>query len=192
MKKIILSLAILCFASHFSIGQQVISSSSGNANNPYVGNFNNEIKLNFLNLIWLGSFEVAYEKYLSESHSIEFQGLFNDRFGFNNENNGKKYKTNSVQAAMHFYFGDNPNGRFHIYPLLKVRFGDFEEVKNGDLTTTDMTSFIFGGGFGYKWEVSDHFAFGPYASISRGFSKEVNDRFSEIEVNGGFSLGYRF
>jgi len=192
MKKFILTLCLFSSLAAFSFGQQVISSSSGSSTNPHIGNFSNEVKVNFLNLIWLGSFEVAYEKYLSESHSIEFQGLFNDRFGFNNENNGKKYKTNSVQAAMHFYFGDNPNGRFHIYPLLKLRFGDFEEVEDGALVTTDMTSFILGAGVGYKWEVSDHFAFGPYASISRGFSEDVNDRFTEIELNGGFSLGYRF
>ena len=192
MKKIILSLTLFAAATAFSFGQQVISSSGTTTTNPNIGTFENEVKINFLNLIWLGSFEVAYERYLSESHSIEFQGLINDRFGFNNEKNGKKYKTNSVQAAMHFYFGDSGKGRFHIFPLVKVRFGEFEEPSDGGVVTTDMTSFILGAGAGYKWEVSEHFAFGPYASIARGFSEEVNDRFSGIEVNGGFSLGYRF
>lgn len=192
MKRIILSLAFLVAATAFSFGQQVISSSSGTSTNPYVGNFQNEVKVNFLNLIWLGSFELGYERYLSESHSIEVQALINDRFGFNSESDSKKYKTNSVQAAMHFYFGENGSGRFHIFPLLKVRFGDFEEMKDGALVTTDMTAFMLGAGGGYKWEVSDHFAFGPYASIARGFSQKVNDRFSGIELNGGFSLGYRF
>lgn len=192
MKRIILSLALFCAAATASVGQQVISSSSGSSN-PNVGVYDNEVRVNFLNLIWMGAFEVAYERYLSESHSIEVQALINDRFGFNNESNGKKYKTNSVQAAMHFYFGGHENGRFHIYPLLKVRFGDFEEPGSGtDIVTTDMTAFILGGGVGYKWEVSDRFAFGPYASIARGFSDQVNDRFSSIELNGGFSLGYRF
>ncbi|MDX5337954.1 MAG: porin family protein [Cyclobacteriaceae bacterium] len=192
MKKLFLSLSFILALATASLGQQVISSSSGNPNNPNLGNFNNEVKINFLNLIMLASFEIGYEKFLSESHSIEIQGLFNDRFGYNNENDGKKYKTNSVQAAMHFYFGNNPNGRFHVYPLMKFRVGDFEEVIDGAVKTTDMASFIIGAGVGYKWEVSEHFAFGPYASIARGFSEQVNERFSEIELNGGFSLGYRF
>ncbi|WP_026950941.1 DUF3575 domain-containing protein [Algoriphagus mannitolivorans] len=192
MKKIILTLSSICAISLMSFGQQVISSSSGNTSNPYISSFDNEVKINFLNLIMQGSFEVGYEKFLSESHSIEIQGLFNDRFGYNSESSGKKYKTNSVQAAMHFYFGNNLNGRYHVFPLLKFRVGDFEEVVNGAIKTTDMTAFILGAGFGYKWEVSEHFAFGPYVSIARGFSEQVNQRFSEIELNGGFSLGYRF
>lgn len=192
MKKIILSLVLLGAATVFSFGQQVISSSGASTSNPNIGTFDNEVKVNFLNLIMLGSFEVGYERYLSESHSIEFQGLINDRFGFNSESDTKEYKTNSVQAAMHFYFGDSGIGRFHIFPLLKIRFGDFEEQIDGATVTTDMTAFILGAGAGYKWEVSEHFAFGPYASVGRGFSKEVNDRFSGIELNGGFSLGYRF
>ena len=57
--------------------------------------------------------------------------------------------------------------------------GDFEEVIDGDLVTTNMNSFIFGAGAGYKWEYSN-FAFGPYASVARGFSSEVTDRFSAI------------
>lgn len=192
MKKIILSLSAIFAISFVSYGQQVISSSSGNSSNPYISSFDNEVKVNFLNLIMQGSFEVGYEKFLSESHSIEIQGLFNDRFGYNSESSGKKYKTNSVQGAMHFYFGNNLNGRYHVFPLLKFRVGDFEEVVNGAIKTTDMTAFILGAGFGYKWEVSEHFAFGPYVSIARGFSEQVNQRFSEIELNGGFSLGYRF
>jgi hypothetical protein len=192
MKKLLLSLAFFCAVSSLSFGQKVISSSSVSSANPYIGSFENEVKANFLNLIALGSFEVAWERYLSEGHSIEFQGLINDRFGFNSEKNGRTYKTNSVMTAMHFYFGNDLNGRFHIYPLLKLRFGDFEEVIDGAVVTTDMTSFILGAGVGYKWEVSDHFAFGPYVSVSRGFSEVVNNRFSGIELNGGFSLGYRF
>jgi hypothetical protein len=192
MKKIILSLAIICAVSTFSFGQTVISSSSGNSANPYISSFENEVKVNFLNVIALGSFELAWERFLSESHSLEFQVLFNDRFGFNSEKNGRTYKTNSVMTAMHFYFGNDLNGRFHIYPLLKLRFGDFEEVIDGAVVTTDMTSFILGAGAGYKWEVSEHFAFGPYVSVARGFSEEVNKRFTGIELNGGFSLGYRF
>ncbi|MEP0711413.1 MAG: DUF3575 domain-containing protein, partial [Algoriphagus sp.] len=157
------------------------------------GGFTNEIHVNFVTLIWFGSLEVGYERYLSDDTSLEFKGLINDRFGFNSEGKGKKYKTNSVQAAMNFYFGDDPNGRFFIFPLAKVRFGDFEEpADGGGIDTTDMTAFILGVGAGYKWEMSKNFAFGPFASMSRNFSSDVSDRFSSIEFNAGFNLGYRF
>ncbi|SHO64753.1 DUF3575 domain-containing protein [Algoriphagus zhangzhouensis] len=194
MKKLLFTLLFIGAATFSSMAQEVISSSSGNS---YVGSFSNEVKLNFLNAIALGSIEFGYERYLSDDHSLDIQLLINDRFGFNNENNGKKYKTNSVQASMNFYFGDGkttagPKGRFYIYPLVKLRFGDFEEEIDGAVETTNMNAFMFGAGGGYKWEISDHFAFGPYASVTRGFSNEVADRFSRIEVNGGFSLGYRF
>jgi hypothetical protein len=140
----------------------------------------------------LGSFEVGYERFLSESHSLDFQLHINDRFGYNSQNDGKTYKTNAIQTGMNFYFGNKPNGRFMLYPFLKFRFGDFEEPATEGVTTTDMTAFILGVGVGYKWEVSEHFAFGPYASIARNFSEEVSNRFSSIEPNAGFSLGYRF
>lgn len=188
-KSILISLfALGITASTYS--QQVISSSG--TSNPNIGTFDNEIKLNFLNLILLGSFEVGYERFLSESHSLDLQLHINDRFGYNAENDDKKYKTNSIQSAMNFYFGSNPNGRFHVYPFLKFRFGDFEETGSTGVTTTDMTAFILGAGIGYKWEVSEHFAFGPYASVARNFSETVSDKFTAVEVNGGFSLGYRF
>lgn len=191
MKKIILSAFVALVLGTSAFSQQVISSSG--TGNPNLGNFENEVKLNFLNLIVLGSFEVGYEKFLSDSHSLDFQVMINDRFGYNSEGKGKKYKTNSVMTALNFYFGDNPNGRFHIFPYSKIRFGDFEEPTNsGGITTTDMTSFIIGAGVGYKWEVSEHFAFGPHVSVGRGFGKEANDRFSPVELNGGFTLGYRF
>jgi len=190
MKK---SILVFLFAGILTIpafSQQVISSAG--TSNPNVGTFDNEVKLNFLNLILLGSFEVGYERFLSESHSLDFQLHINDRFGYNSQNDGKTYKTNAVQTGMNFYFGNKPNGRFMLYPFLKFRFGDFEEPATEGVTTTDMTAFILGVGVGYKWEVSEHFAFGPYASIARNFSEEVSNRFSSIEPNAGFSLGYRF
>jgi hypothetical protein len=191
MRKLLLSLLFLFSFGFSSFSQQVISSAG--TRNPNLGNFENELKFNFLNLILLGSFEIGYERYLSESHSLEFQVLANDRFGFNSEGNGKKYKTNSAMTALNFYFGNKPSGRFHIYPFAKIRFGDFEEpTPSGGVITTDMTSFMLGAGFGYKWEVSEHFAFGPYASIARGFGEAANERFAPVELNGGFSLGYRF
>lgn len=171
-----------------SFGQNVISSSGGSTNRD----FSNEFKLNFLNLIALGSLEAGFEKYLSEDHSLDLQVHINDRFGFNSQKNGKNYKTNAVQASMNFYFGNNPNGRIYIFPLAKIRFGEFEEPVDGGISTTNMNAFMFGVGGGYKWEFSPHFAFGPYGSIARGFSDEVADRFTRIELNAGFSLGYRF
>lgn len=188
MKKVIFTIALITGLFSAGVAQNVISSSSAQSRD-----FTNEVKLNFLNLIWLGSVEVGYERYLSEGHSLDLQLMINDRFGFNSQKNGKKFKTNSVQASMNFYFGNNVSGRFYVYPLAKIRFGEFEEPgANGNVLTTDMTAFIFGAGAGYKWEVSDNFALGPYLSLARDFSKEVSNRFSDIELNGGFSLGYRF
>lgn len=189
MKKFILIYLFAIGLSISAFSQQVISSSG--TSNPNIGTFDNEIKLNFLNLILMGSFEVGYERFLSESHSLDFQVHINDRFGYNTENEGK-FKSNAIQTAMNFYFGSNPNGRFHVYPFMKFRFGDYEQNVNSTVVTTDMTAFILGAGLGYKWEVSEHFAFGPYASVARNFSEVVSDQFTAVEVNGGFSLGYRF
>lgn len=190
MKKYILTLLFAGVISVSGFAQQVISS-SGSAN-PYLRNFENEVKFNFLNLILLSSFEVGYERFLSENHSLDLQLHINDRFGYNLETDGKQFKTNSIQAAMNFYFGNNLNGRFHVYPLLKFRFGDYEDPSPGGISSTDMTAFILGAGAGYKWEVSEHFAFGPYASVARNFSQTVSNKFTGIELNAGFSLGYRF
>lgn len=194
MKKLLFAMLLMSAVVTNAQSQEVISSSTGNG---YVGDFSNEVKANFFNLIALGSIEIGYERFLSSDHSLDLQLLLNDRFGFNNENKGKKYKTNSAQVSMNFYFGGKntdqlPRGRFYIYPLAKLRFGEFEETVDGGVTTTNMNAFMFGAGAGYKWEISDHFAFGPYASVTRGFSDEVADRFARIEVNAGFSLGYRF
>lgn len=190
MKKYSLSLFFAIALSITAYSQQVISSAG--SSNPNLGDFENEVKFNFLNLILLSSFEVGYERFLSENHSLDLQLHINDRFGYNLENDGKKFKTNSLQAAMNFYFGNNPNGRFHVYPLLKFRFGDFEDPSPGAISSTDMTAFILGAGAGYKWEVSEHFAFGPYASVARNFSQTVSNKFTGVELNAGFSLGYRF
>ncbi len=187
MKKSFFTLTFLLGILSLSQAQQVLSSSS-----DFSRDFSNEIKVNFFNLIVLGSVEVGYEKYLSESHSLDFQVHINDRFGYNSEGKGREFKTNSIQTGMNFYFGNNTNGRFYLFPFAKIRFGDFEETSSGAVTTTNMSAFIIGAGLGYKWEVSQNFAFGPYASVARGFSNEVAVKFSRIEPNAGFSLGYRF
>lgn len=191
MKKSIFTLTLILALVVSGYAQEVISSSGGST--PNRGGFSNEIHVNFMTLIWFGSLEAGYERYLSDDHSLEFKGFINDRFGFNNENSGRKYKTNSLQASMNFYFGDNGSGRFFLFPLAKIRFGDFEEPGDGGgIQTTDMTAFILGAGAGYKWELSKNFAFGPFASIGRNFSDDVANRFTGIELNGGFNLGYRF
>jgi outer membrane receptor for Fe3+-dicitrate len=187
MKKIVATLIFILAFALVGFSQNVISSSGNNTQS-----FSNEIKVNFLNLIVLGSIEVGYERFLGDDHSLDLQVHINDRFGFNSQEDGKNYKTNSVQAAMNFYFGNNSDGRFFIYPMAKLRFGDFEEMIDGSNVNTNMNAFILGAGIGYKWEFSKNFAFGPYASIARGFSSKVSERFTSVELNGGFSLGYRF
>ncbi|MDN3203071.1 DUF3575 domain-containing protein [Algoriphagus sediminis] len=189
MKKLIFTIAMAVLSSTALLAQDLISSSGSGGG---FGSKTNEVKVNFLNLILLGSVEVGYEKFLGDDHSLDLQVHINDRFGFNSQSGDKNYKTNSVQASMNFYFGDNPNGRFYLFPLAKIRFGEFEEMVDGDMVTTNMNAFIFGAGGGYKWEFSESFAFGPYASIARGFSDEVAERFTRVEFNAGFSLGYRF
>jgi hypothetical protein len=190
MKKLILSAFFFAAFAAASFSQQVISSAG--TSNPNVGAFDNEVKFNFLNLMLLGSFEVGYERFLSDNHSLDFQVHINDRFGYHAEGDDESFKSHSLQTAMNFYFGNGLNGRFHIYPFMKFRFGDYEKTTPTSVVTTDMTAFILGAGMGYKWEVSDHFAFGPYVSVARNFSDRVSDQFSAVEINGGFSLGYRF
>lgn len=158
----------------------------------------NEVKLNILNTIALGSVELGYEYFtdssLTQSIGVEF--LINDRFGFNPQgNNGREFKTNSYAVSYNFYFvqdSDDPSA-FYISPYLKYRAGEFIELdENNLMRETDMNSAIIGIGAGYKWVFNGQLALGPYISVARGFSKEVADRFSAVELNGGFSLGYRF
>jgi len=158
----------------------------------------NEVKLNILNTIALASVEIGYERFLDENQSLGVELLLNDQFSYFLETSGKKFNTSSVLASYNFYFangGDKASG-YYMYPFLKYRFGDFEEEKtiNSVKVTekTDLDSFILGLGGGYKWSWNDKFAIGPYASIARNFSEEVNDKFMAIEINAGFSIGYRF
>lgn len=187
MKKIFTIIFVLTLTGS-TYGQTVISSSSAGG----MRSFSSEAKLNFLNLIALGSLEMGYEKYLSDDHSLDLQLHINDRFGYNSQGGSKNYKTNAVQAAMNFYFGNDLDGRFYLFPLAKLRFGEFEEEVDGGIATTDMNAFMIGLGMGYKWELSQNFAFGPHISIARGFSNEVASRFTRLELNSGFSLGFRF
>ncbi len=158
----------------------------------------NEVKLNILNTIALGSVEIGYEYFTdsSQTQSIGVEFLINDRFGYNTQGDkGREFKTNSYAVSYNFYFvqdSDDPSA-FYISPYLKYRAGDFIELdENNNIRETDMNSAIIGIGAGYKWVYNGQLALGPYVSIARGFSKEVADRFSAVELNGGISIGYRF
>ncbi|MGX7667369.1 autotransporter outer membrane beta-barrel domain-containing protein [Flavobacterium pedocola] len=158
----------------------------------------NEVKLNILNTIALASVEVGYERFLDSNQSIGVEILINDQFAYLLEKSGERFNTNSVLASYNFYFANNGGkaSGYYMYPFIKYRFGDFEEkktVEGAEITVkTDMDSFILGLGSGYKWVWNDKFAIGPYASIARNFSEDVNDKFIAIEINAGFSIGYRF
>lgn len=161
------------------------------------GQRKNEVKLNFLNTILIQSVEVGYEHFIEDGFSVGGELLINDRYSYWPETDDEKFNTSSVALSANFYFGQNSSG-YYISPMLKYRFGDFEEKKTDAVTQleyiakTDLDSFILGAGMGYKWIWNDHFAFAPYANISRNFSESVNDRFWAVEVNAGLSLGYRF
>lgn len=158
----------------------------------------NEIKLNILNTIALGSVEVGYEYFIdsSQAQSIGVEFLINDRFGFSPQGTkGREFQTNSYALSYNFYFIQNEEdpSSFYISPFLKYRAGEFFDLdENSMLRVTDMNSAMIGIGAGYKWVFSGQLVLGPYVSVARGFSKEVADRFSAIELNGGFSIGYRF
>lgn len=149
-----------------------------------------EVKLNMLNTILRASVEVGYEYFTTPNSSIGIEALINDRFSYYPEDKNEEFNTNSVQLAYHFYFSEG--SKTYIFPFVKYRFGDYEEVVDGTLLKTDMDSFILGLGAGYKWVWNGQFAFGPYANIARNFSEEVNERFAAVEINAGISVGYRF
>ncbi|WP_317173478.1 DUF3575 domain-containing protein [Echinicola arenosa] len=150
-----------------------------------------EIKLNILNTIVQGSVEIGYEYFVDRDQSIGVEYLINDRFGYNGQGNGKEYNTNSILVSYNFYFlNDYDPASLYVYPFFKYRFGDFTEPD--EPFVTDMNSAMLGIGVGYKWVQRDKFAIAPYVNIARGFSQEVTDRFSAVEINAGVSIGYRF
>ncbi|MCH7399290.1 DUF3575 domain-containing protein [Belliella sp. DSM 107340] len=151
-----------------------------------------EVKLNFLNTILLGSVELGYEHFIADDQSIGVELHINDRFAYVGTNDNKSFSATSVMASYNFYFVGDENGKLYLFPFAKYRFGDFTEVENNNTNIVDMNSFLIGLGGGYKWIFNNKFAFGPYASIARGFSQEVNDRFTAVEFKAGFSVGFRF
>lgn len=151
----------------------------------------NEIKLNILNTIVQGSVEIGYEYFVDRDQSIGVEYLINDRFGYKSQGeDGRDFQTNSLQVSYNFYFiNDVDPASLYVYPFLKYRYGEFFEAGN---PTVNMNSGMIGIGVGYKWVHNDKFAIAPYANVARGFSEEVKNRFSAVELNAGVSIGYRF
>jgi hypothetical protein len=157
----------------------------------------NELKLNIGNTIAIASVEVGYERFLDFNQSIDAEILINDRMNYHSEKNSRQFNTTSFKVGYNFYFGTESSGsEFFANPFAKIRTGEFTEVvqvEEEDVRrVTDMGAFIIGIGGGYKWNFNDSFVLGPYANIGRNFSNEVKDRFSAVEFNAGFSVGYRF
>jgi hypothetical protein len=162
------------------------------------GDKQNEIKLNIANTIGMASVEFGYERFIDDHQAIEAVILINDRINYHSERGARKFETNSFKLGYNYYFGDDyaASGLF-VNPFFKYRSGEFKEA--GDFTTsqnstiiTDMNTFMIGIGSGYKWNFNDTFVLGPFINIARNFSEEVKDRFSALEFNAGFNIGYRF
>lgn len=152
----------------------------------------NEVRLNIVNTIAIASVEVGYEYFLSDNQSIEGEVHINDRFSYHSTKGSREFNTNSMKLGYNYYFDSTENGSgIYANPFAKYRFGEFTQGENQELVT-DMNSFIFGLGLGYKFNSNDRFIIAPFVSIARNFSKEVTDRFSAIELNAGVNIGIRF
>jgi len=154
----------------------------------------NEVKLNILNTIVVGSLELGYESFIDRNQSISAEIHFFDRFGYVSANsNDVSFDATSFMVGYNYYFvsESQPSGLF-VSPFLKYRSGNFTELVNSQVQETNLNSFIIGIGGGYKWVHNDKFALGPYVNIARGFNNDASDRFSAVEFNAGFSIGFRF
>ncbi|MDN3689174.1 DUF3575 domain-containing protein [Cyclobacterium jeungdonense] len=155
----------------------------------------NEVKLNIANTIIIGSLELGYERFLDQNQSLGLEVLFMDRFAYvSDSGDGQDFKATSLILAYNYYFvtESNPSG-FYVHPFLKYRNGTFTEVdENSTVQETNLNSFMVGFGAGYKWVHNEKFILGPYVNIARGFNEEVSDRFDPVELNAGFSVGFRF
>ncbi|MBW2960245.1 autotransporter domain-containing protein [Mesonia aestuariivivens] len=157
----------------------------------------NEVKLNIANTIAIASVEVGYERFISFNQSVEVVGLINDRINYHSQSGSRDFNTNSIKLGYNYYFDLEQSGAgIYANPFLKYRFGDFSQDQSiGGQTInveTDMDAFMVGLGAGYKWNFNNKFVLGPFVNIARNFSDEVKDRFSAIEFNAGFNVGYRF
>lgn len=178
MKKLLL--AVICFASFQAISfAQSLEDPKG------------EFRLNFLNTIVLGSVELGYEKFFKPDQSLGLEVHLNDRFGYSGQKDGRNFETTSFLVSYNFYFAGDDKGKMYISPFLKYRFGEFKEIINNATAVTNMNSGAIGLIVGYRWNFNN-FAFGPFGSLNRQFSQEVQNRFSAVELNAGFNVGYRF
>jgi len=156
------------------------------------GNNKHEIKWNIASTIFLGSIEFGYEYLIDGNQSVGAEILINDSYNFGIGRDAKDFNTTSFLINYNYYTGaEKNNSGFVISPMIKFRIGSYQ--KSTLDPKIDMDSFILGIGGGYKWNFSDKFVFGPYATIGRNFSSKVNDEFNTaIEFNAGFGVGYRF
>ncbi|EKB49894.1 hypothetical protein [Cecembia lonarensis] len=151
-----------------------------------------EVRLNFLNTIIIGSVELGYEHFVGHDQSIGVELHINDRFNYRSASGGRDFDATSILLSYNFYFAGDENGKLHISPFFKYRFGEFREAVDGSgVTTTDLNSGYIGLIGGYKWNYNN-FAFGPFAAVARGFSSKVADRFNAVEFRAGLNVGYRF
>lgn len=149
-----------------------------------------EIKWNIGNTIILGSVEVGYEYLLDEHQSFGAELFINDSYNLSVGRQVKDFDTNSFQLSYNYYTGAN-NKEFVISPFVKFRTGEYQKTSLDPVI--DMDSFILGIGAGYKWNMNDKFVFGPYFTVGRNFSDEINDEFdTPVEFTLGFGVGYRF
>lgn len=149
-----------------------------------------EVKWNIGNTIAFASVEVGYEYLFDENQSVGAELLINDVYNMSIGRQVKDFKTNSFQLSYNYYVSGRQNSLV-LSPLLKVRTGDYQKTPSDP--KVDMTSFILGFQAGYKWILNDKFTVGPYASIGRNFSEEVNDEFNiAVEFHAGIGLGLRF
>ncbi|WP_114752195.1 DUF3575 domain-containing protein [Pleomorphovibrio marinus] len=155
----------------------------------------NEVKLNIFNTILIGSLELGYEHFIDQNQSLGVEVMFFDRFSYYSTTaEGRSFDASSAVISYNYYFVSDmdPSG-FYLSPFLKYRGGTFEELdESGQRMETNMNSFMIGIGAGYKWVHNEKFAVGPYVNIARGFNNDVTDRFSAVEFNAGFSIGFRF
>lgn len=184
MRKIAFSLFLIA-STWYAQGQEAIQHSDA-------GIPKNEVKWNIGNTIAFGSIELGYEYFMDGNQSVGAEILINDSYNYAISRQYKDFDTHSFQLTYNYYTGsENNNSGLVLSPLLKYRFGTYQE--NEAAPKINMNSLILGIGVGYKWNFNDKFVFGPYLNIGRNFSEKVNDEFSiAVEFNAGIGIGYRF
>lgn len=148
-----------------------------------------EVKWNIANTIAFASVEVGYEYILDDNQSIGAEILINDVYNMSAGRQVKDFNTNSFQLTYNYYISGRSDS-FVISPLMKFRTGDYQKTPTDP--KIDMGSFTLGLQAAYKWILNDKFVIGPYASLGRNFSSEVNDEFGAVEFSAGFGVGLRF